>query len=269
MMSPRLLAVLCAVLCFATAFGWDKEGHEAIGMTAMSALKGKALQQVKRLMGGKDVVDISDWAHKVNKLYPWTEKLHFQPQTEWGCKLDFNNCPANVCLVNALKHFYGRLTNKKVGETANLKYPEDMKLTDADALKFLISLIADMHQPMHLGFATDDCGREFNATYRGQPSSLYEIFDTKLVQTSVTERPGFWYGGWTHVNAVKQLFETEKAEWQSKDHEMFDKWAEENVQTACTKIYKDPSSNERIASGFAVSPHDGAAPEAVAPARER
>ncbi|CEM27184.1 unnamed protein product [Vitrella brassicaformis CCMP3155] len=241
------------------ARAWDKDGHEAIGMTAMSALKGKALAQLKRLMGGKDAVDVSEWAHKVNKQYPWTTALHFQPQpggepdTEWRCdKIDVSECPDNKCLLAALKHFYGRLTGKKLVE---MKYPEGIHFTDADCLKYLINLIGDLHQPLHVGFKASDMGRAINGTFKNKPHSLYEIWDTTLTQTMMAERPGFWYGGWTHVNSVKSQYENDKKEWAEKDFELFERWASESLQVACNKVYKDPTQNVRLVPDFKTTPH--------------
>merc|ERR1719464_1785737 len=109
--------VLLCTVWLGGVFAWDKDGHEAVGMTTMSALETQAVAHVKRLMHGKDAVDVAAWAHKVNKKFPWTVDLHFQkqPAKEPGAKCKSANltlCKDNRCLVRGLKHFYGRLVNK-------------------------------------------------------------------------------------------------------------------------------------------------------------
>merc|ERR1719487_2903536 len=117
----------------AFVYAWDKDGHEAIGMTTMSAIEGPALAQLKRLMGGKDAVDVAAWAHKVNKKYPWTTALHYQRQPDWQCGGNVSeslSCPKNRCLLKALKHFYGLLTHSdRPGLTTEVAvgYEEGMK----------------------------------------------------------------------------------------------------------------------------------------------
>lgn len=64
-----LKVTLFAVTVYSSE-AWNREGFEAIGMTAMSALNAQATTRVKALMGGKDVVDISGWyVLCVSRLY--------------------------------------------------------------------------------------------------------------------------------------------------------------------------------------------------------
>eukprot|EP00916_Digyalum_oweni_P011168 GHVL01018543.1.p1 GENE.GHVL01018543.1~~GHVL01018543.1.p1 ORF type:complete len:390 (+),score=71.38 GHVL01018543.1:84-1253(+) len=233
---------------------WDQDGHEAIGMTAMSALKGKALSQVKRLMNGKDVVDVAGWAHLVNAKYNGTIAMHFQGQATKNCELDVDDCPGGVCLHRALEHFYGRLTGKnKDDPDIAMAYPEGITLTDADAVKYLINLIGDMHQPLHVGFQYDNMGRNIYASFRNKKHTLYDLWDSVLVQTTMQEKPAFWNGGWTHVNSIQKQFEDEKKEWKEKGPKMFKEWMQDNLNVACSSIYKDPTTNQWIGDEFIVS----------------
>lgn len=48
-------------------------------MTAMSAIeKRTVLPKLKRLMVGRDAVDVAGWAHQLDQQYGWPEKLHYQ-----------------------------------------------------------------------------------------------------------------------------------------------------------------------------------------------
>merc|ERR1712232_954464 len=168
------------------------DGHEAIGMTTMSALQNGPTAQVKRLMGGKDAVDVAAWAHKVNKKYPWTAELHFQKQPRAdgrcaGANLTYH-CPDNRCLVNALKHFYGRLIGS---EYPAIDWGAGVRLTDADCVKYLITLIGDLPQPLHLGFDDTDMGRNFTVLFCDKKMSLYDFWDRALTQAVMNDNPGF------------------------------------------------------------------------------
>ena len=145
---------------------YDRDGHEAIGMTAMSAITGgKVLQTLKRLLRGKDAMDVAGWAHIVDDKYPWVHAFHFQryrldpakyPNYEQQCEnLEIvttgPDCENNLCLVQILKHFYGSLVfGKESSKTVKATFPDpSVTFTDADAVKFLINLVGDMHQPLH------------------------------------------------------------------------------------------------------------------------
>jgi len=234
-MSIRSVALQAALLTvfLPLTHAWDKDGHEAIGMTTMSALQTGPVAQVKRLMHGKDAVDVAAWAHKVNKKYPWTSELHFQKNQKCG-ETNFTDCPGNRCLVKALKHFYGRLVNKQL---VNIEWPGGIKLTDADAVKFLINLIGDLHQPMHFGVQGDDLGLKINVTFRGKKVSLYDMWDREITQAVIKDSPGFWWGGWTHVQRTRIEYDQDGEKWKKEGINMFDKWANESVKFLCNTVY--------------------------------
>lgn len=226
------------------AAGWDKDGHEAIGMTTMSALEGPAVAQVKHLMGGRDAVDVAAWAHKVNKKYAWTLDLHFQRQPTWQCKgVDMSVCPDNRCLLKALKHFYGRLVNQPI---VNVEWPDGVKLTDADSVKYLINLLGDLHQPMHLGAEQDNMGRNLTVVFRNKKMSLYDMWDSEITQAIIRDSPGFWWGGWTHVQRTRVEYEQDGARWKKDGVVMLDRWAEESAKYLCDNVYVNPLTGRRI-----------------------
>jgi len=146
-------------------------------------------------------------------------------------------------LLNAIKHFYGRLVHKPL---VDLEWPEKMNPTDADSLKFLINLIGDLHQPLHLGFDEGDMGREIKVFFRGNVISLFELFDAAISQAVINDTPNFWWSGWTHVTRTRSQFDRDTDEWKSKGIDLIDKWAAETVHFACTTVYVNPVTGKNI-----------------------
>uniref|UniRef100_A0A7S1PLT7 Aspergillus nuclease S(1) n=1 Tax=Alexandrium catenella TaxID=2925 RepID=A0A7S1PLT7_ALECA len=233
------------------AAAWDKDGHEAIGMTTMSALEIASVTQVKRLMHGRDAVDVAAWAHKVNKKYPWTVELHYQRQPAGRCgskdeekkPADLTSCPDNRCLVKGLKHFYGRLVGKPLVE---INWPAGMKLTDADAVKFLINLMGDLHQPLHFGRDTDNLGRNITVLFRNKKMSLYDMWDHEIAATVMKDSPGFWWGGWTHVQRTRVEYEKDGLQWKKDGVKMIETWADETSKYLCESVYRNPLTSRSI-----------------------
>lgn len=157
--------------------------------------------------------------------------------------MDLSNCPDNRCLIKALKHFYGRLVNKP---SVDINWGSGVKLTDADCLKYLINLIGDLHQPLHLGFDEGDMGRNISVNFRGRTMSLYDLWDKELTQAVMKDSPGFWWGGWTHVQRTRSEYEKDSAKWKTDGVGMFDQWATESLQFACEDVYRNPVSGQRI-----------------------
>mmetsp|Transcript_51937 Transcript_51937/g.121773 ORF Transcript_51937/g.121773 Transcript_51937/m.121773 type:complete len:376 (-) Transcript_51937:68-1195(-) len=228
----------------AVAWAWDKDGHEAIGMTTMSALDTTAVAQVKHLTGGKDAADVAAWAHKVNKKYPWTTELHFQRQPSERCeKANFTNCADNRCMVKGILYFYGRLTGKDLVE---LKWPDGVKLTDADCVKYLINLMGDMAQPMHFGTGETDMGRNITVLFRGKTTNLYDVWDKELTQAVIKDSPGFWWGGWTHVQRTRVEYEKDSEQFKQEHEMLLKRWADESAKFMCESVYRNPVTGKQI-----------------------
>ncbi|KAF4681919.1 hypothetical protein FOZ60_011360 [Perkinsus olseni] len=239
--------------------GWDVDGHEAVGMVAMSALDGRASNQLKRLLQGKDAVEDAGWAHKAESAIPWSKPLHFIQQPEpFSNTLVINDitCPDGQCLLEAIKIFY----DQAKGDTSKSSQKDRLmrsatrlpvQVTDADAVRFLINLIGDMHQPLHEGSLTDDFGRKtLVALPNGSVMSLYELWDHDIIQSTIQNHPQFWWSGWTHIQRVDtNTYNADKKAWQEDNTAALTKWCQENAEFANQFIYTNPLTNERFPLG--------------------
>jgi len=188
-------------------------------------------------------VDVAAWAHKVNKKYPWTVALHFQKQPSMRCKgAELSVCPGNKCLVNPLKHFYGRLVNKPMVE---IDWGPGIKLTDADCVKYLINLLGDLHQPLHFGVAGAE-GENLTVNFRGKMHSMYAIWDAEITQATIKESPAFWWGGWTHVQRTRIEYERDGARWTKDGVLEFERWANESADYLCEHVYRHPTTGKDL-----------------------
>ncbi|EAZ51586.1 S1/P1nuclease [Cryptosporidium parvum Iowa II] len=267
------LSIKCTIkvlLLLGQVLAFDAEGHSAIGMTTISGLQNNFSQKLRRLMNGKDIVDISGWGERVSKKHPSTLPFHFQGQSkgdyfkngELGndfkekfiLKSDSNCKHTGHCLVPMIKHLYYRL----IGDNSKFKinYPEGIQLTDSDSIKFLINLIGDLHQPMHFGFIEDGLGREIKGMMSingtNERLSLFEIWESGIARKLKTEKPQFWFGGWTHILAIRDIFDKELLLWKERGIEMINDWAKENFEIVTNEIYFHPISKQPIIDNFNV-----------------
>lgn len=239
---------------------WDRDGHDAIGGTAMSLLDSSSSSKLKAILGGQDASDVAGWGHQVEDSLEWTSRLHFMPQMkEWDCgvpdRAASGVCPNGHCLEVAIRHFFRQLTRTE--ETKGLNVMEtEVDFTDADALRFLINLVGDLSQPMHVGFHSDDYGK---ATFVRLPDgvvqtdervvSVYDMWDSKLTQYLINNprNPNFWWSGWTHVKNMHPVtLDNEKKLWAKKGIDAVSDWIRDSVDIACGKIYSDPFHSSKI-----------------------
>lgn len=249
-------ALVACLLGGAAAF--DMEGHDAIGQTAASAMDQEAMRQVKRLLGGQDTSDVAGWGHQADDTFPGLTKLHYQTHDDSSgqhCKADQRKakCDNNMCLLSAIKHFYGKILKD---EGRKIDFPdlvyndvhEGLKFSDADAVKMLINLLGDLHQPLHVGYVGDDLGRAVKVKFRGKETTLYELWDKGIGEVIRTEQSGFWYGGWTHVRGITHEWEDDKEYWKKEGaFKSFDRWYAETAEFACKEVYKHPTTGKLFA----------------------
>lgn len=269
---PMPWRVVCLGLCIVVTLvdqcsGWSELGHQAVAMVTASALKPKVSSVMKRLMGPQDVVDVANWAHDVEKEYPETTAFHFLLSTgsksQCGGSIDINeeNCPQGHCIVRALQFFYNKLKGNSASSPVMVS---TIQFTEADALKFLVNLIGDLHQPLHLGFKSDNGGQNipvsFHITARSKnQTSLYQYWDADFIRKLATQRPDFWYGGWTHVNSLRSdKMKALEAEWNDTPEDsrslLFEKWANESYSKACSTVYQNSFDKSFIAPNDEIRP---------------
>uniref|UniRef100_A0A6U8U991 Uncharacterized protein n=1 Tax=Zooxanthella nutricula TaxID=1333877 RepID=A0A6U8U991_9DINO len=219
----------------------------------------EAIRQVKRLLGGQDASDVAGWGHDVDDTFPGLARMHFQVHDDSSAQPwcgpaaeRIAKCDDNICLLTSIKHFYGKVLRD---EGRRIDFPDvdygkaakGVTFSDADAVKMLINLIGDLHQPLHVGYASDDNGHTTQVRFRGKQMSLYAFWD-KGIGEMVREYEGYmWDGGWTHVRAIGDEHERDKKLWKEEGaFKSFDRWMDETVQFACEKAYVHPTTGQKL-----------------------
>lgn len=67
-------------------------------------------------------------------------------------------------------------------------------------MKYIINLIADMHEPLHLGSAEDDYGRNLVVQYTDvegntRLTTFYNYIEAILIEKTIKQRQYFWFSG--------------------------------------------------------------------------
>lgn len=158
--AAHALVLLCVVsLLPVRALAWGKTGHRIVARVAWARLSGTpALEEVKALLGDRqtDFLAASTWPDEVRRRRPYTyaDNWHFVSIPRSRDRLNLNehcretvNAPAargssrvavNDCVVGALDYL-----------KAVLGDPNATTERRADALKFVVHFVGDMHQPLH------------------------------------------------------------------------------------------------------------------------
>ena len=161
----------------APALAWGVEGHEVVAALASRHLTPQAAAQVRTLLGGDPAATMiaeADWADEIRDRRPETARWHYVnipvSATGYDARRD---CRSGDCVVAQI----GR-------DLAVLGNPGLPRPRRAEALRFLIHLVADIHQPLHAADNNDRGGNDIHLRFRGQDTSMHHLWDMQLVQAS-------------------------------------------------------------------------------------
>lgn len=170
LVSASLLALVLFQFCAVPAHAWSRFGHEVAGHLASYELTAAARSGVTELLGEETLASIGSWADEVRRDRPETAPMHFL------------NGPVDV-LVPTEEDFaiaQGNVYSAILGYS-QLVVDESLSRTErAEALKFLVHFVADLHQPLHVGFLQDRGANDVPVLYRGEIINLHRYWDNEI-----------------------------------------------------------------------------------------
>ena len=182
-MKTILFAALLLTLSFQVhSFGLT--GHRVVGDIAEQHLSRKAKRMVKQLLVNQDMAEAATFAdeQRSNPSEFWQKTAgpwHYVNVLEGQV---YKNAPPEGDAVTALDMFSQQLKSKETShETKQL------------ALKFIIHIIGDLHQPFHTGTDLDQGGGTIKLTYFGKATNLHLVWDEHLIDNQELS-----YTEWSH-----------------------------------------------------------------------
>jgi len=182
-MKTRLfVAAAAAGIAFtpSPALAWGKTGHRVVAALAEAQLSGLAKAHVKELLGVESLDEAATWPDEMRSdPSPFWQKasgpLHYVTLNG----VVYDHAPPEGDALEALAR-YG----------ATLRNPNASLAEKQLALRFIIHLVGDLHQPLHAGKCCDKGGNDVKVKWFGKDSNLHSVWDSSLVddeQLSFTE----------------------------------------------------------------------------------
>ncbi len=184
--SRRLAAALLLVFCTRQSWAWGREGHRLTALVAEHYLTPAAQAQVKELLGRETLAGVAPWADEYRVAHPETGKWHYVDIPKDASKYNRDrDCPASVteptspwrdCVTDRILYFEGLLGDESL--------PRNQR---AEALKFLVHFIGDIHQPFH-ALGDDRGGNNIRVNFLGFPQcgsfncNLHGVWDESLIE---------------------------------------------------------------------------------------
>ena len=190
------LALVVAAPLPAIAFG--PAGHRLVAELAEAQLKPDARAEATRLLAlepGATLMSIASWADETRSL--GTAAWHYvnfprdvrEPRQagDGGCRYDAARlCIEGNCVVGALATQLALLASNA---------PDAERLV---ALKYVVHLVADVHQPLHAGYLDDRGGNSVQLQAFDRGTNLHAVWDSGLINA--------WPGG---IDALRQAVQAD------------------------------------------------------------
>ncbi len=168
------------------SWAWGREGHRLTALVAEHYLTPQAKAQAAELLKGESLADVAPWADEYRSDHPETGAWHYVDIPASAAEYDRNrDCPVSTsdpkspwrdCVTDRILYFEGRL-----GDTS---LPPAER---AVALKFLVHLIGDIHQPFH-AMGDDRGGNNISVDFLGLSTcgsykcNLHGIWDDSMIE---------------------------------------------------------------------------------------
>jgi hypothetical protein len=190
----RARAVVAGVMLIGFAvpqgWAWGREGHRLTALVAESYLTPETRAKVDELLRAdskskETLADVASWADEYRQSHPETAGWHYVDIPAAQAKYDRQrDCPASTtdpkspwrdCVTDRILYFEGRLGD----ETLSLQ-------ERAIALKFLVHLMGDIHQPFH-AIGDERGGNGIGVTFLGSRQcgtsncNLHGVWDDAMI----------------------------------------------------------------------------------------
>ncbi|MEO7431038.1 MAG: S1/P1 nuclease [Dokdonella sp.] len=178
----RIPMLLFALLLLSpnVARAWGPAAHRMVAQLAQDQLAPATRVDVKRLLAvthDHQLADVATWADDLRHLREeralWrsTAPSHFVNFASASCRYDAaTECAGGRCIVAAIER--------------NAHTLGDHSRTDAEraqALRFLVHYIGDVHQPLHAGYRKDKGGNAFQIRRKGRGTNLHAVWDSPVL----------------------------------------------------------------------------------------
>ncbi len=199
------------------AFGWGQTGHRVVGEVAQHHLSKKAEKALVQIFGkNQSLAEVSNWMDNIKS------DSNYRHTYDWH----WVTIPDGMKYEDTEKNPKGDLIATVERCVLVLKSDTALLISKQEALKMLVHLIGDLHQPLHVGNGTDRGGNSKKVKWFSSSYNLHKVWDSGMI-----DRKDWSYTELTKV--VNDATLTQIDQWKQGDVR---DWAHE-AMTYRTQVY--------------------------------
>jgi len=230
MKNTKFALLLITLFCSFQTFAWGQTGHRVTAAIAEHYLSAQAKAVINTLLINEDLAEASTFADEMrsnpSEFWQKTATPWHYVNVHEGKTYEQMKIPEEGDAVTALTLFSKQLTSEKSSF-------QDKQI----ALRFIIHIIADLHQPLHSGTDIDEGGNKINVVFFKQETNLHTVWDSELIDRQLLS-----YTEWTNRLQAK-ISHKQFHLWQQIDPKVWIAESAEIRQSIYPKTNKELSWN--------------------------
>lgn len=204
-----------------SAHAWGPEGHRITGLVAYELLTPQARAAVRYYLGSDDLAAAAVWMDQnrptLGNQFPGSSAWHFDDVPVCPDP-SVDTCPNGNCASNKIASFDRMLSDSDATK-------DDRTL----ALRLVVHMVGDIHQPLHSADNHDRGGNQISVLLNGRNTNLHAAWDTGLVRASLRGSSEQRY-----AEGLRTTYRDQIKGWQSGTVQS---WIQEAHQLAIQDVY--------------------------------
>jgi len=167
----KIIITLLSLLAVLNGFGWGATGHRVTGHIAEQYLNAKAKKKLALILEQESLAMVSNWMDEIrsDSTFNYTTDWHWTTVPD-GQKYDAVAANPDGKIVMMIEKIIKDLKSGTLSAKQEKEY-----------VKFLIHLVGDIHQPLHVGKPGDKGGNDVKLKYFGRDTNLHSIWDSGMI----------------------------------------------------------------------------------------
>lgn len=224
------LVVPSLLFCAFSAFGWGQKGHDVTAYIAEQHITPRTAQALDSLLDGKSIVYYANWLDNASHTpkYSYSKTWHYK------------NIDEDQTYESAPTHQAGNIVTAINRNVDILKSVRSTREEKALAVKMIVHLFGDLHQPMHLGHQSDLGGNTWKVKYFDADANLHGVWDSRLPESAHK---------WSYTEWQQQIDRASDNEINSITQGAVDDWARETYEI-CKNVYTATPKGTKISYDY-------------------
>jgi len=226
-----------ALVLSAPAFAWGPEGHRVVGNIAERYLDARARAQIAELLKNDRLADGSPSGRStLGEIASWADEIK---DFDWGrrrASWHYDDMPLCADPEYAKYCRGGRCASARLeSQLRLLGDPGARPRARNEALKWVVHLMGDIHQPLHAANRSDRGGNTVQVSFLGERDNppygnlnLHAVWDVKIAAKLIADRGG------ERALVSAPIAESDRRAWEQGSIEM---WIGESHVLARDRVY--------------------------------